>query len=159
MFVELGHYRFFVFVVSTEVSAISVILEGVDVACSHVPIILTTHSSVNICFIWHLASLFTDEQKFRIEAKLIRDEGHLEVTWPTNINDIVTIIVIIENIEEDFTKTTIVDWNAINVSLPIDPMILRYNVSVTIIDRCRQSHRSYMYSVGSDTQSSASKKS
>jgi hypothetical protein len=78
-------------------------------------------------------------------ASLIRNE--LNVVWSTRTSDIVTIAVVIENIERGFQSTTFVEWNKREETILVGNEIKTCNATVIVYDRCRKSYKSDIYTV------------
>ena len=75
----------------------------------------------------------------------------MTVTWTSQIYDVVTIAVIVQNTQRKFQKTTFVEWNETEESVVVDPEVA-YNVTVVVYDRCRESHMSDIYPVPSGNE-------
>ena len=56
-----------------------------------------------------------------------------------------TTAVIVESIEKNIHKTTIVNWNQTEVSIVVIP--IPYNVTVVFYDRCREKYTSNIFMV------------
>ena len=70
--------------------------------------------------------------------------------WSTRTSDIVTVAVVIENIEMGFQSTTFVEWNKREETIPIETDAIPYNATVIVYDRCRESYKSDVYTVQRD---------
>ena len=66
--------------------------------------------------------------------------------WSTRTSDIVTIAVVIENIEMWFQSTTFVEWNKREETILVESETT-YNATVIVYDRCRESYKSDVYTV------------
>ena len=71
----------------------------------------------------------------------------LKVVWSTRTSDIVTIAVVIENIEKGFQSTTFVEWNKREETILVETDAIPYNATVIVYDRCRESYKSDVYTV------------
>jgi hypothetical protein len=81
-------------------------------------------------------------------ASLIENE--LKVMWSTTTSDIVTVAVVIENIEKGFQSTTFVEWNKREETILVETDKFPYNATVIVYDRCRESYKSDVYTVQRD---------
>jgi hypothetical protein len=81
-------------------------------------------------------------------TSLIKNE--LKVVWSTRTSDIVTIAVVIENIERGFQSTTFVEWNKREETILVGNEIKTCNATVIVYDRCRESYKSDVYTVQRD---------
>ena len=70
--------------------------------------------------------------------------------WSTRTSDIVTIAVVIENIEKGFQSTTFVEWNKREETILVETDAIPYNATVIVYDRCRESYKSDVYTVQRD---------
>ena len=70
--------------------------------------------------------------------------------WSTRTSDIVTIAVVIENIEKGFQSTTFVEWNKREETILVETDKIPYNATVIVYDRCRESYKSDVYTVQRD---------
>ena len=68
----------------------------------------------------------------------------------TRTSDIVTIAVVIENIEKGFQSTTFVEWNKREETILVGADKIAYNATVIVYDRCRESYKSDVYTVQRD---------
>ena len=69
--------------------------------------------------------------------------------WSTRTSDVVTIAVVIENIEKGFQSTTFVEWNKREETILVGDETT-YDATVIVYDRCRESYKSDVYTVQRD---------
>ena len=69
--------------------------------------------------------------------------------WSTRTSDIVTIAVVIENIEKGFQSTTFVEWNKREETILVGSETTYY-ATVIVYDRCRESYKSDVNTVQRD---------
>ena len=93
------------------------------------------------------------EKPHIISATLLNNE--VTVVWSTEINEIVTIVVIVENVQRNFQRTVFVERNVTRETVAVTPAD-SYDVTVVLYDRCGEIHKSDIFTVYPDSQTSYS---